>query len=108
MKLSAILLIVLGLLSTSRISTASTPRSQQAIDDWAEALNIHHPWADLSDNAIHRHRGALAHVVHKMQTADIPDDTRAHLHTDLDRLLALEEADFFTHGQAFTKRPHST
>ena len=104
-ELTAIAVTVfLILLATSQVRGNVISEAKLALDRWYDAYGIERPWDELSDmpEGRRRHRGALAHVVHRIRGGDIPEAALANLYRDLEGLLALEPGHVLDRTPAFS------
>ena len=87
--------VLLALSTGSPVHGREISEAMVTLDKWFEAFAIERPWdalPDMSDEG-RRLRGALAYVHHRLRSGEIPEKPLAHLYSDLERLLALDDAE---------------
>jgi hypothetical protein len=83
-----VVFILIG--GSNTVYCGEVSEARKTFDTWCADLRIDKRWDDLPQMPDHikRHRGALAHVYHRIQSGDIPEEILTRLYLDLGNLLA--------------------
>lgn len=101
--LITVAILVLLVLSTGRLAYGSEDSvAKMTLGKWFDIFEIERPWDVLPNmtDGSRRHRGALAHVYHRLNSGEISAEALESFYYDLGRLLALENA-----KQVFESKP---
>ena len=89
------MLALLTLLTTGPVHAGEVSAARSTLEVWSETYGIERPWdalPEMSDDD-RRHRGALAYVLHRLGSGEIPREAVGHLYSDLGSLLTLADPD---------------
>ena len=92
-KVVFVVFILIG--GANKVYCGQVSEARKTFGIWCVELSIEKRWDDLSQilDRTKRHRGALAHVYHRIRRGDIPEEILTHLYQDLGNLLALETSE---------------